>query len=258
MGIFGSVEPLSDYFPTKAFVRATALMRSFLIAERDRLDALALTRNREKAIDNENLVSEMPSILSFCEGYQNLFMRYLTAVMPQHPHGVRCGPGCGNCCKHFPMSVEPFELIFLYAFLRTSDSLLDSLEKCLSRTHRFYAIREKAEGEGGGDPEEKALHAYFNEGHPCPFILQSGSCGVYEHRPVTCRMYFSETDPQFCVSEYLQTERNRSFIVYLPDDIEELIADISTHYESLALPESLYDGLLAMNSMESAFTQGHL
>jgi Fe-S-cluster containining protein len=183
-------------------------MRRFLITERDRLDALALSRCRDKAIDQDNLSQEIPALIRFSEEYQKYYMGYLKAVLPQHLHGVRCGPHCGNCCKHFPMSVEPFELISFYAVLRRSDMLLDFLEKCVFRVHRFRFFMDKACSTGGDDPEEQALHEYFAEGNVCPFILSNGSCGVYEQRPVTCRMYFSETDPKYCGPAFLQSENN--------------------------------------------------
>jgi hypothetical protein len=41
--------------------------------------------------------------------------------------------------------------------------------------------------------------------------------------------------------------------VYLPDEIEEQIADVSAHYADLSLPEGLYEGVLALNAFESSF-----
>ena len=63
-------------------------------------------------------------------------------------------------------------------------------------------------------------------------------------------MYFSETNPEYCTARYLLTEKNRSFIVYLPDVIEETIADVSSYYENLELSESLYAGMLELNALE--------
>ena len=63
-------------------------------------------------------------------------------------------------------------------------------------------------------------------------------------------MYFSETPKEFCIAEFLQTKNNRSFIVYLPDAIEEAIADVSRYYEKLNLSEALYEGILELNSLD--------
>ena len=54
----------------------------------------------------------------------------------------------------------------------------------------------------------------------------------------------------YCVPEHLQTPKNRSFIVYLPDDIEERIAEVSDYYAGLDLPESMYSAMLELNALE--------
>ena len=41
-----------------------------------------------------------------------------------------------------------------------------------------------------------------------------------------------------------------SYIVYLPDPIEETIYAVSEHYAGLDLPESFFGGLLAANAYE--------
>lgn len=242
-----------DYFPTRAYKNSVMRMRSLLLKEKERLDALACARGGGAALDRGNLAEELPRIIEFSKSYQRAFSRYLDAVLPQHPVKVRCGPGCGNCCRHFPMSVEPFELIEFYACVRESPEFVSHLEECLFRANSYRRILETCAG--APDPDDEALVRYFGKRIPCPFLLKSGSCGVYPVRPVTCRMYFSETPGEFCVPEHLQTDRNRSFIVYLPDDLEELIAEISAHYRELDLQESLYEGVVAMNAYEPEFSR---
>ncbi len=244
-----------EYFPTKPYRRAVLLMRSLLARERERLDAIAKNASRDVAITEANFASEIPAIIRFAKSYEEAFMRYLSAVLPQHASGISCKAGCGNCCHHFPMSVEPFELALFYLEIRKSGDLFSILEKCHVRSRVYRELFRKAESSGCPDPDDDALIRYFGEGLPCPFVLSSGSCGVYAFRPVTCRMYFSETPGEFCVPKHLLTDSNRSFIVYLPDELEELIADVSAHYAELALPESLYEGILAMNALEPDFAR---
>ncbi|MCK9183344.1 MAG: hypothetical protein M0P13_10790, partial [Fibrobacteraceae bacterium] len=113
-----------NYFPTLAYNRAVALMRALLVSEKDRLDKLASKKERLCALDEDNFSLELPNILNFCENYQNYFMKYLAAVLPQHENGVQCRAGCGNCCHHYPMSLEPFELVRLYSHIRLSPDLM--------------------------------------------------------------------------------------------------------------------------------------
>ena len=256
-----------EYFPTKAFRIAEMRLSSLLGRERDRLDALAADLGRECAVGPDNLVEQLPLIREFTREYHRLFSEYLDAVLPQQPRPIQCRPACGNCCHHYPMSVEPFELLTLYGDLRGRNDLLDIMEACQVRSSLFSRMFESrrmeaekgeiADGEGQGSQmdlddyaEDKALHDYFAAWKPCPFSDKAGDCTVYPLRPVSCRMYFCETDPKFCTPEHLQTPENDSYIVYLPDSIEDAVYCISEHYSLLELPESYFGGLLAVNRFE--------
>lgn len=239
------MDSLEDYFPTKAVKRAEARMSAVLRAESDRLKKVGPL--------NVALVKEsLQDILKFTKEYHSAFMGYLDAVLPQHKKPVKCGPNCGNCCHHYPMSIEPFEQISFYASIRERSDLFAILEACLQRQEKFAGFAEIAmqKENPSEDPEEDALHDFFASGLSCPFLLKSTSCGVYDARPVTCRMYFSQTAPEFCTAEWLQTEKNKSFIVYLPDYIEEAIAEISEYYAEIDLPEALYAGVVRMNALD--------
>jgi len=235
---------LQSYFPTPRLKKIELRFDALLGRELRRLDAMP-----EGGVFPENLAGQLVDVRAFCSSYHALYMEYLDEVLPQHREPVRCGAGCGNCCHHFPMSVEPFELIHLYAGLRERADFAELLESCFVRVRRFGALQD-------GEDEEALLHSYFSQRLPCPFIRASGDCGIYALRPLTCRMYFSHTDPRFCTSEHLQTPANRSFIVYLPDAIEEKIAEVSMRYAGLELPESLYGGLIATNTLEGFFPHG--
>lgn len=241
-----------EYFPTRAYKLAEMKMGILLGAERDRLDSIASALGRDYAIGPDNLASQIPQIREFTRKYHEAFAQYLSAVLVQQPRPIQCRPACGNCCHHYPLSVEPFELLSLYCELRKGDDLLPVMEACQSRSLRFNSLYEKRleDSANEDEAEDKALHDYFAVWQPCPFSDAAGNCGVYPLRPVSCRMYFSETDPKFCTPEHLQTERNDSYIVYLPDNIEEAIYGISEHYAGLELPESFFGGLLAVNGFE--------
>lgn len=237
-----------DYFPTKAVKLAEARFGAVLRSELGRLggEELSLARVRET----------LPEILAFCRAYHQAFMGYLAAVLPQHRNKVQCGPGCGNCCRHYPMSIEPFEQISFYAHLRETPELFNALEACLARVREFTRLRRSAGSSGAAfesedDAEEAALQAFFARGLWCPFLAPaSGRCGVYEWRPVTCRMYFSETPSEYCVPDFLLTEKNRSFIVCLPDELEAAIAEVSALYAPLDLPEAFFAGVVRMNELD--------
>ena len=246
------MELCRDYFPTRAYRIAEMRLGSLLGTERDRLDAIAGRLGRDYAIGPDNLKAELPNIARFTADYHAAYDAYLKAVLPQQEKPIQCRAACGNCCHHYPMSVEPFELISLYMDLRQRDDLITLMESCRLRADMFNSLFEKQlEGCGSEDEaEDKALHEYFAQWTPCPFSDRKGDCGIYGLRPVSCRMYFSQTDPCYCRPETLQTPLNESYIVYLPDNIEEALVGISEHYAGLELPESYFGGLLSMNTFE--------
>jgi Fe-S-cluster containining protein len=246
------METYKEYFPTKSYRIAELRLSSLLRAERDRLDALAESLGRECAIGPDNLREQLPEILKFTEAYHAAYDQYLKAVLVQQPNPIQCRPACGNCCHHYPMSVEPFELIYMYNELRKRDDLLTLMEGCQMRSDKFESFFEarKEKGLSEDDAEDGALHDYFSWWRSCPFSDAKGDCTVYPLRTVSCRMYFSETDPKYCTPDMLQTEKNDSYIVYMPDVVEDAVYGISEHYSALDLPESFFGGLLAINGYE--------
>lgn len=246
------MELCRDYLPTRSYKIAEMRMGSLLGSEIDRLDKVAAKFGRTYAIGPDNLKDELPNIISFAGEYHRAYDLYLKAVLPQQEKPIQCRPACGNCCHHYPMSVEPFELISLYTELREREDFISVMEMCQSRSDLFNSLFEdRLETIGSeDDAEDHALHDYFEQWRSCPFSDRKGDCGVYASRPVSCRMYFSQTDPCYCTPEHLQTERNESYIVYLPDNIEQSLVDLSEHYAGLELPESYFGGLLSLNAYE--------
>lgn len=49
-----------------------------------------------------------------------------------------------------------------------------------------------------GIPAHPAPQFTFGHRDPCPFLVPDGSCGIYESRPLICRMYQVAGDPEHC------------------------------------------------------------
>jgi hypothetical protein len=73
---------------------------------------------------------------------------------------------------------------------------------------------------------------------PCTLLVDN-KCSVYAHRPVSCRMYHSLTNPVFCT-----TVIGRTFHLVPPDDVAAILGDLN---DRLAFPysEFLAQGLVA-------------
>lgn len=175
---------------------------------------------------------------------------WLAAVLEAEGRKITCSRGCDACCRHFVSSVEPFELVALDRHVKTR---ADYGELVVS-SYRRAAIYEKilrAENEAGDDEEaeDRALYRYFTRGHACVFLNADGTCGVYDWRPMSCRMFYAESSPRFCTGKYLASPWNKNFQVELPLEAEEALARCSRLLESLDLSENLFTGLVDVNAL---------
>ncbi|WP_368073434.1 YkgJ family cysteine cluster protein [Ralstonia sp. NFACC01] len=91
---------------------------------------------------------------------------YLDEFRPYVNSFVSCSKGCSHCCSiDVQLTTLEAEYIQVYAGVP-----LDAREG-LTTGHRT----------------------------PCPFLTDAGACGIYEHRPVVCRIYHALGDPKNCL-----------------------------------------------------------
>jgi Fe-S-cluster containining protein len=218
------------YFPTPPVKKIELRLSALLVKELEFLP---------QKIDIANIKELLPHITEFTARVHELYSKYTAEVLKQGKSPVCCKSKCSNCCHHYPMSIEPFELISLYSLLRGRKNFSQTMEALWQRVIAYSKLLD--------------LRKYFSLSLPCPFLAPGGDCGIYQRRPITCRMYFSITEPEFCVPLHLQSSKNKNFIVYLPDSHENLLADISERYAELELSEALYAGLLEINAFEKFF-----
>ncbi|HSQ42379.1 MAG TPA: YkgJ family cysteine cluster protein [Fibrobacteraceae bacterium] len=193
---------------------------------------------------------DLGRFLQFFEDFQGIYESWQREALRQM-EPICCAKGCGNCCQHYPVSVEPFESLALYYQLRQRDDFACILEECFRRVRAFQNIQENGELTlENEDQADAALQSYFVQGLRCPFLDKHNGCSVHQWRPVTCRMYFSLTPGEFCTPEHLLTPSNRSFHLCLPDVIEEDIAEIGEFWANLEIPEGLYAAMLSLNYWE--------
>ena len=152
---------------------------------------------------------------------------------------IQCQAGCARCCRQAVHGVYSFEIISLYRQLRTRPDYPGIHDAFLRQANEFQALVAEA-GAGSvaaGDVLPRALRAYAAKGYGCP-LLKGSQCGVYEHRPVSCRMYHSLTDPVLCV-----TPLGHTFNLEPPVEVAEILAGLS---DRLAFPysEFLAQGLV--------------
>jgi Fe-S-cluster containining protein len=146
--------------------------------------------------------------------------------------------------------VEPFELLFLHGRIAADSRYPSRVIGLHRRAALFHSLRRERDGELA---EDKALYRYYLRGIPCPFLEPGGECGVYAARPMSCRMFFSQSHPSLCKGKGVVDPRNRNFLIELPEDIEADLARAGAALSAYALPESLFAGLLEVNGAFGRF-----
>jgi len=173
--------------------------------------------------------------------------RYVTSELATRENSISCGKGCSHCCRHYVTSVEPFEILAIHFQIRQRKDYPDLLFSSHARTTRFEQLLNK---EGGDvEAEDRALYRYYLRGIPCSFLEKDGTCGIYENRPMSCRMFFSESAPRFCEGNAVTSGWNKNFQIELPDIAEEALARCSEALANLNLPVGLFEGVLEANSL---------
>lgn len=91
---------------------------------------------------------------------------------------VKCSRGCSACC-YLHVDITEQEAKLLHHAAHEAGLAIDG---------------ERLEKQANADTWEALPHA----DRACVFLAADGTCGVYEHRPSSCRKYFVLSDPEHC------------------------------------------------------------
>ena len=174
---------------------------------------------------------------------------WAASVLITEKRRITCSRGCSACCRHFVSSVEPYELIALDARLKARADYADLVLASHSRAVLYANLTNEELARGATDEEagDRALYRYFQRGKPCPFLAADGACGVYDVRPMACRMFYAESPPRYCAGKELASPWNRNFQLELPQEVEEALARCARLLDHLEFSEDLFPGVVAVN-----------
>jgi Fe-S-cluster containining protein len=131
----------------------------------------------------------------FFERYEALASQAEAAfdkIRQNHPDCVKCAKECSDCC-HALFDITFIEALYInHKFKSAFEG--NALETLLERANASDRIIHKLKRDA-----TKALHAGQEEGEilakmaqyrvPCPLLNGNKLCDLYEHRPITCRLY---------------------------------------------------------------------
>jgi len=153
---------------------------------------------------------------------------------------IVCKFGCTRCCHQAVYGCYAFEVINLYRQLRPRSDfgqLHDAFVRSADEFQQMFAgYAQKARGRNDLALVNTLQH-FAALAKPCP-LLDGNNCRVYEHRPVSCRMYYSLTNPVYCT-----TVVGHTFHLLPPPQVAQLLVALN---DRLAFPysEFLAQGLV--------------
>lgn len=106
---------------------------------------------------------------------------------------VTCHPGCSDCC-HALFDLSLIEAMYLNAAFQKAFPPGRERSKILEKASvadRNLARAKRAlyEAEKKGESAEKIMEKAAALRMACPLLDENNHCQLYEHRPITCRLY---------------------------------------------------------------------
>lgn len=118
--------------------------------------------------------------------------KVFTRVAEAHPECIKCQPGCSDCC-HAMFDLTLVEALYLNhkfneAFQGQERS--EMLDHCGEADREAYRIKREAfRRSNEGAKASEIMEIIAKARVRCPLLDDEDRCALYDHRPVTCRLY---------------------------------------------------------------------
>lgn len=109
-------------------------------------------------------------------------------VQQEHETCVKCEVGCSDCC-HAVFGIFPIEAIYLNRhFGALGEEFKERALKQGENADRELLEMQK-QLEQCGDDHDKITRVMAQTRIRCPLLTEEKKCLIYNHRPLTCRVY---------------------------------------------------------------------
>lgn len=113
-------------------------------------------------------------------------------VRDQFPDCVQCKVECADCC-HALFDLTLIEALYINERFQakfTGDERAAMLEKANRADRTIHKLKRNAYKDlQAGKSEEAILTTLGDERVRCPLLNGQDMCALYDHRPITCRLY---------------------------------------------------------------------
>ncbi len=184
----------------------------------------------------------MIELLASVQERQDCFDHLCTAWSSEYRQqggAIHCGKGCSGCCSLVVNCTFP-EAVLVANTLNQQQQ--EQLQAQIPRIQEAAACSANL---------KEWLRAYRFGAGPCPFLDQTGACGVYRSRPLSCRSLLATKEPEWCTTDFgsLGSQEKQSFI----ESLDRSAVAFPTHYA--ATPQEIGQELeeATLKQMETVY-----
>ena len=113
-------------------------------------------------------------------------------IKQQYPDCVKCKLECSDCC-HALFDITLIEALYInhhFNKLLPNNRKTQLIELANKADRMIYKLKRKAvKSFESGETEDNILAELAKERVTCPLLNSNKHCELYEHRPITCRIY---------------------------------------------------------------------
>jgi Fe-S-cluster containining protein len=139
------------------------------------------------------MIPELDAVFKKYEALVDQVDGVFDQVRQQYPDCVTCKLGCADCC-HAIFDLSLVEALYINRrFLEkiSGQRKIDIIEDANVTDRNLDRMKRKAfkSVEAGKKTEEQVLLEMAAERVRCPLLNKENRCDLYDHRPITCRIY---------------------------------------------------------------------
>jgi len=152
---------------------------------------------------------------------------------------IYCAKGCNNCC-FLAVNSSFTEAVALTGAL--SEQQRYSLNDTLPQLRK---ISQQAEN------LKQFLRLYRQQFGGCPFLIESGNCGIYPQRPLSCRALLSTRNSSWCAVDFaeLHPQEKEAFL----SSLNPAVVAFPTHYLADSQEFGMELEAAVVSEMQNAF-----
>jgi Fe-S-cluster containining protein len=140
--------------------------------------------------------------------------------------------------------VYSFEAVLISAFVKDTmpmriPEIVESFERDVREMEKLDRIvssrlmhRRRNPETVGIDSVDLLLASFYQLRRSCAFLEEDGSCGIYEVRPLTCRIYMSFSTPEYCDPDYINVSDIHTYLLDIEEEASELLDRLHVKYDA--------------------------